>query len=175
MPTSDRAGDAGGRPVVKAGVGRGLPIYLSASPFGPGRLAEAGRIARALDCAGLDVNVAILTAGDPSAALADVPVAVVSVNWQSERPADLSACASVARILGARMVNVYPTLSPGDDPEAARRALISALKTALQVSDEGRPGLTLENALERPPGVASAGRQPQTCEHQGRRVPKSLR
>lgn len=156
MPTGDRAGGARGRPVAKLRAGEGTPIYLSVSPFGTGRLAEAVRIARAMRCAGVDANVAILNASEPVAALADVPVAVVSVSWQSQHPADLSACAALARRLGAGTVNVYPTLSPGDDPALAREALVRAIETALEVSDEDRPGLTLENALERPPGLASA-------------------
>ncbi len=133
----------------------GLPIYLSVSPFGPDRLAEGAGIARATGCAGVDLSVTFLAGGERPAALADVPIAVLNASWQSQRRADLPACLEMARQLGADVVNVYPTLAPGEQPAAAREALVRDVEAALEASGADGPGLTLENALEQPPGLVS--------------------
>jgi sugar phosphate isomerase/epimerase len=132
------------------------PLYLSVSPFGIDGLAEGVRIARAVGCAGVDANVSLFPGGERPAELAEVPVAVVSVSWQSLRRVDLARCVGVARRVGAHTLNVYPTLAPGDEPKRARAALLADLRAALDASGTDGPGLTLENALERSPGLASA-------------------
>ena len=148
MPTSDRAG-------CPRGSAAATPIYLSVSPFGADRLGEGARIARATGCAAVDVNVALLEGGERPAALADVPIGVLSVSWQSRRRADLPACVATARRLGVGTLNVYPTLAPGDDPAAVRAALVADVEAALEARGADGPLLTLENALERPPGLAA--------------------
>ncbi len=132
-----------------------MPIYLSVSPFGADRLAEGARIARATGCAAVDINASLLRSGQRPDGLGDVPIAVLSVNWQVRRRTDLSASLATARRLGAEAVNIYPVLAPGDEPAAARRALITDVESAVADGAQGGPMLFLENALEKPPGLAA--------------------
>ena len=132
-----------------------VPIYLSVSPFGADRLAEAARIARAAGCVAADVSSALLPDGRCPAALEGLPVAVVSVSWQLQRRPNLAAWLDVARHLGAETLNVYASLGAGDEAEEAREALLRDIRACLAARGEHGPGLTLENALEPPSGLAA--------------------